>query len=304
MDVYPNCKLCSEKDVAPSHFWKEHHIKESDYCLNNEPRFSKLTGDKIVFKNRSQYFESDFNGKNELKKWVKENKEIALEYCMSILTDRLTKGKINTSPSQVESRTLCMPSVLWYAEKCDWNKECLKIGLKTKFDYKSIPQFYSYQNLDIKIDTREQKPLKFSKSHIGTLKYGDYSCEYNNKIFIERKSLSDFISTLSSGYERFQREIERCEKDKNYLFVLVEQDLTSALSFEYLPQISRKIKASSEFIFHRVRDLMQKYFNIQFVFLNNRNEMVKFVESLYSCANNPENFDWQYMLDSKKFKIQ
>jgi ERCC4-type nuclease len=67
--------------------------------------------------------------------------------------------------------------------------------------------------LRIIIDTREQRPWRFPPEAAvvrrGTLSAGDYALEGDTAFAIERKSLDDFIGTTSSGWERFQRELER-----------------------------------------------------------------------------------------------
>lgn len=66
----------------------------------------------------------------------------------------------------------------------------------------------------IVIDTREQRPWEFPdyvQTVIGTLPTGDYALEGDRGFAIERKSLDDFVGTLFSGWERFQREIGRME---------------------------------------------------------------------------------------------
>ena len=67
--------------------------------------------------------------------------------------------------------------------------------------------------LRIVIDTREQQPWHFPR-HLaavsrGTLSAGDYALEGDRGFAIERKSLPDFVGTISSGWERFRRELER-----------------------------------------------------------------------------------------------
>jgi ERCC4-type nuclease len=64
----------------------------------------------------------------------------------------------------------------------------------------------------ILIDTREQTPLKFDlfPSEGATLPTGDYSVKgLEDTVMIERKSVSDLIGSLTSGRERFQREVQR-----------------------------------------------------------------------------------------------
>jgi len=302
---YTECKICGALEIEPSHFWKEHHIKESDYCLNYDKRFSKLTGKIIFFKNRESYFSSDFNDKNELKKWLKENPEEGKEYALELLEKRFAAGKAFYAPSQVELRSLCSPNVLWYQKHFNYNLECAQMGFKTRFLYNiAKPLSYTSKPLDLVIDTREQTPWKFDKVHKTTIKkveYGDYSCN-NSKwshVFIERKNLTDFINTISGGYDRFCREIERAAKDNNYLVILVESSINDALGFDMLPHVSKKIKANPAYIFHKVRALMQKYPNIQFAFADGRVKAVELVEKIYSLEIDPTTLDLQYLIDSK-----
>jgi hypothetical protein len=69
--------------------------------------------------------------------------------------------------------------------------------------------------LDITIDTREQTPWHFpvwvAKTRVGTVRTGDYCITGDAGFAVERKSLDDFCGTISSGWERFLREIDRME---------------------------------------------------------------------------------------------
>jgi len=61
-------------------------------------------------------------------------------------------------------------------------------------------------------DTREQAPLEFRRlpSRPGTLATGDYSVAGLESDFaIERKSIADLVGSLTSGRERFMREVDR-----------------------------------------------------------------------------------------------
>jgi hypothetical protein len=75
------------------------------------------------------------------------------------------------------------------------------------------------------VDNREQNPYGFQGLHAGadqgylpievltepgTLKQGDYSLlGFEDRVAVERKSLSDLYSTLGGGRERFVRELDR-----------------------------------------------------------------------------------------------
>ncbi len=82
------------------------------------------------------------------------------------------------------------------------------------------------------VDTREQLPYRFDGIRIDrkksfvwtktkTLQTGDYSLEsYENRVCVERKSLSDLYGTLGSGRERFEREFERMQKMDDSMVVI------------------------------------------------------------------------------------
>jgi len=133
------------------------------------------------------------------------------------------------------------------------------------------------------------------------LPYGDYTSNNDNcGCYIERKNLSDFISTLSSGnLGRFNNEILRARKDKAYLIVIIEEKLSNALSFQYLPHISKKIKATPEFIFHNARTLLQEYSNLQFLFVDGREEMKRVIESIFASKCFYKKIDLQLAYDMK-----
>lgn len=83
--------------------------------------------------------------------------------------------------------------------------------------------------MKIIIDSREQRPYRFAFSEedvilVSTLKTGDYSLDgYEDKITIERKSLSDFFLSCGRNRKRFEAEIKRMA-DMAYAAVIVEAD--------------------------------------------------------------------------------
>ena len=84
------------------------------------------------------------------------------------------------------------------------------------------------QPLSIIIDTREQTPWAFPEWQAtcrrGTLGAGDYALDGDDKFAVERKSLEDFLGTISTGWERFQRELERMKARDHVARVVVEGD--------------------------------------------------------------------------------
>lgn len=294
---------------------KSLHLALRGYGLNKEKYYHKyypkkdlLTDEVINFKTKEQYFNSDFNDKNNMKKWLKNQPlEKAQEYCKELLIKRKKEKKLTYSPSQVELRTIMSPSVLFYNKIFNnYYDLCSSIGLENKFIHPDniLHQFENKlsEKDTIYVDTREQNWLKFNiPFEIKMLPYGDYTCSNDNcNCYIERKSLSDFISTLSVGnLDRFRNEIEKAHKDGSYIVVIIEEKLSNALSFQYLPHISKKIKATPEFIFHNVRFLTQEYDNLQFLFVDGREEMKRVIQSIFASKCFYKKIDMQLAYDMK-----
>ena len=100
------------------------------------------------------------------------------------------------------------------------------------------------ENLTIIVDSREQKPYLFDgyKTVTHCLPVGDYSLSnLENEISIERKSLNDMIGSLSSGRERFEKEIQRGSQ-LLYFSLIIESSLNDLLSGKYR---SRMLPASA-----------------------------------------------------------
>lgn len=294
---------------------KSLHLALRGYGLNKEryyhtffPKKDLLTGDVILFKTKEQYLNSDFNDKNNMKKWLKQQPlDQAQEYCKNLLIKRKSEKNLIYSPTQIELRTIMSPSIVFYNQIFDdYYKLCSEIGLENKYIHpKNISnQFKNKLSLrdTIYVDTREQNWLKFNTPfEIKTLSFGDYACNNDNcGCHIERKSLSDFISTLSAGnFDRFKNEIDKSQKNNSYLIVVVEEKLANALSFQYLPHISKKIKATPEYIFHNVRSLIQKYNNLQFLFVDGRDEIKRVIESIFASKCFYSKVDLQLAYDMK-----
>lgn len=294
---------------------KSLHLALRGYGLNKVKYYQKyferrdlLTNELINFKSKEQYFNSDFNNKNNMKEWLKSqpiNK--AQEYCKDLLIRRKESKQLIYSPSQVELRTIMAPSIMFYNKIFkNYYDICSSIGLENKYVHPKLISDNFRNKLTqedtIFVDTREQSWLKFDVPfEIKTLGFGDYACSNDNcGCFIERKSLGDFISTLSvKNYDRFKNEIEKALKNNSYIIVMIEETLSNALSFQYLPHISKKIKATPEYIFHNVRELLQNYSNLQFLFVDGRKEMTRVIEAIFASRCFYKKIDLQLAYDLK-----
>jgi len=305
------CKIDGKefKDEKSLHLaLKGYGLNKVKYYQTYYERRDLFTNELINFKTKEQYLNSDFNDKNNMKKWLKEQPiEKAQEYCKQLLIKRKQLKNLQYSPTQVELRTIMSPSIIFYNKIFkDYYEVCSEIGLENRFIHPNLTGNNFKNKLTQKdiiyVDTREQSWLKFNiPFEIKTLPFGDYSCSNDNcSCFIERKSLSDFISTLSvKNFDRFNDEIKKAKDNNSYIIVMVEEKLSNALSFQYLPHISKKIKATPEYIFHNVRDLLQNYNNLQFLFVDGRNEMTRVIESIFASKCFYKKVDLQLIYDMK-----
>ena len=80
---------------------------------------------------------------------------------------------------------------------------------------------FAFSDFKIIIDTREQKPWAFENSEVKTLKTGDYSIEnYEDCIAVERKSLADFVGSISKNRKRFYAELERARSIQHFMIIV------------------------------------------------------------------------------------
>ncbi len=174
---------------------------------------------------------------------------------------------------------------------------CFNLDLKLLYNYTLTPQFAKLNNNYI-CDSREQNLLKLPNIQIQKMDVGDYTVD-GSDIFIERKSLNDLVGTISARYDRFTREIERCQVNLDtQLIVLIEEKYQNIMSFNYLPHM-RYSKCSPDFILHRIRELLNKFpYNLQFLAVDGRKESVRVMDRIFNlnCLNT---FDLQYLYDRK-----
>lgn len=92
--------------------------------------------------------------------------------------------------------------------------------------------------MKIIIDTREQSRLNFKHKSITEviikgLNVGDYTALFSDgfqpPMVFERKSINDLYGTLSKGYDRFKKEIERAKEQHIQLIIIVEGNLSKVL---------------------------------------------------------------------------
>ena len=109
------------------------------------------------------------------------------------------------------------------------------------------------QKISIIIDTREQTPWHFpsflASVSRGTLRTGDYALAGDEFYAIERKSLDDFAATISSGWERFKRELDRMDL-MDAKTIIVEASINDIINHDY-----NHPKISPAFVLKRIAEL-------------------------------------------------
>jgi len=104
--------------------------------------------------------------------------------------------------------------------------------------------------MKIIVDSREQTPFSFEGKDCeivtGALPTGDYSLVgLEDKIAIERKSLSDLMGCLtSSGRERFERELTRA-RGLDFFAVVIEAHFTELTGKQYRSAMNPHAAAQS-----------------------------------------------------------
>lgn len=98
----------------------------------------------------------------------------------------------------------------------------------------------------ILMDSREQSPFLFDHPRyegvpvktIG-LPTGDYSIEgFEDRIAVERKSMPDLLGSISTGRDRFAREMERSMELEAFM-VIVEEPFRNLGSKDYQSRMNR-----------------------------------------------------------------
>jgi len=299
---------CACKRTFPSlkglhlHVVRKEKIGLDDYYKIYFPRQDYLTNEPIDFKNHEQYFSSYFNSKENMALWFQSNWSLgkAKDLAQTIIQNRVELKGLKNAPSQLELRTVNCPSVTFCQKMFNYNEFCQKLELKTRFKY-GIVDTNPYQEIKVLIDTREQYPLEFKNSQVKKLDVGDYTAAepHYADIYVERKSVQDFYGTFfnPTNLERFEKEISRAKSYGFYLVVVVENNLNNCLA--YKSSFIRE-KHFVVLTFHNVRNLMQKYDNLQFAFSHSRLTAAQLTTRIFNQKEKARDFDWQYLIDSKQ----
>lgn len=283
---------------------RKHNMLMRHFFEKYHPIYDPLTKEKILFENKTQYFEEQkFKTKKNMAIWLsKQPISDAQDFILNQLEYRKNKKKLKKFPCHLETR-ICnyIPSLNHILKYFDYQEIQKRIKLKAFLNNLSNLELKRNPDFFVLMDTREQNPLNLDTEIVESkLEFGDYTAggEHFNGVFIERKSLEDLCGTLSRGFERFQKEIVRAKSLDSYIVVLIE---SSYSDFENLEKekIGKFSKVTFEFIGSRISKIMQENDNIQFLFVRNRKESEKYLLKILQ-SENVRSSDLQYMYDLKK----
>jgi len=306
-----NCKICgsefkSERSLH-THI-KAHGILLSEYYITYYPRYNLYTGELIPFKNKDQYFSTYFSNNVELEKWLATaDQEHAEQILLDILNKRIISKDLKYAPNHLELKLLDLPEIEIYKIYFgSYNEACRRLQVEPLFN-KSIKSKFlkenkNLTNIEILTDTREQQPLKFNKQSMHKLDFGDYTAsgEHYNKTYIDRKSEVDFKSTMTVGFERFKKELERCKSFNSFLYIVTESSIDKIIrNNSFGPH-----KSNLKFVWHQMRILSHDFArHCQFIFSGGRKRSENLIPQLLYAGPEMWQSDIQYYIDKRIIKI-
>ncbi|MBL7202826.1 MAG: ERCC4 domain-containing protein [Desulfobacteraceae bacterium] len=128
--------------------------------------------------------------------------------------------------------------------------------------------------ITISIDSREQLPYSFkTESETATLTTGDYSLKgASHLIAIERKTIDDLIGCLTTGRDRFERELHR-GRALDYFALVIETTLADLSNGRYRSEMKPRAAIQSLLTFS-IR------YSLPIFFVENRRYGARVTESL------------------------
>jgi uncharacterized C2H2 Zn-finger protein len=300
------CKECGKvfKDDNGLHrHLKAHNMSVAEYYTKHYPRKNKLTGDPLPFKNKFDYFNTDFSTRAQLIKWCdKENSDKVNPYILKQLKNRVEQKQLKYAPNHIEVEINKLPPIDVYKRNFGgYGQACKELGLEPIYNKGITKDFFQKKNsieeIPIYIDTREQKPLSFKKSKDMKLDFGDYTMGGDNYTYtyVDRKSEGDFKGTLGGGFKRFRRELQRAKDFNSYLYVVTESSITNIQrNNNFGPH-----KSNLAYLWHNMRLLTHEFKgHCQFLFTGNRGTSELVIPKLLYYGKELWDVDLQYFFDN------
>ena len=93
--------------------------------------------------------------------------------------------------------------------------------------------------------------------------------------------------------------MDRAKEQNAYVVVVVENSLDNMMKFNYLKFITKKVQVTPEYVMRNVRDIIQRYDNIQFLFAKGRTEATRVTRKIFFSGNAYKELDLQLAYDLK-----
>jgi len=124
----------------------------------------------------------------------------------------------------------------------------------------------------IVIDTREQRPWSFPphiEVEVGTLRTGDYALKNDEQFAIERKSADDFVGTVSLGWHRFVKELNRMDAANFVAKVVIVECDVETFCFRIrqgtiIPPDHEHTRCTPQFLMKRIAELTMRGISVIF----------------------------------------
>ena len=124
----------------------------------------------------------------------------------------------------------------------------------------------------IVIDTREQRPWSFPphiEVEVGTLRTGDYALKNDEQFAIERKSADDFVGTVSLGWHRFVKELNRMDAANFAAKVVIVECDFETFCFRIrqgaiIPPDHEHTRCTPQFLMKRIAELTMRGISVIF----------------------------------------
>lgn len=297
-----NCLECQESFDSQrslhAHI-KKHEMFVGDYYVKHYARRNKLTGELLPYKNHKSYFENDFSTPNQIFKWIeKSSDEEVKSYLLELLQKRINDKNLDYGPSDVEFKSARMPAIDFYKKYFgSYTEACKFCGVTPKLNTKMPEEFWNdFSETKILVDTREKTPLEFNNQEIRKIDVGDYSVESNlfNYTFVDRKSIGDFCGTVTTSYNRFAKELDRCREMGCFVFVVVESTIDKIIK----NNVFSGKRYNLDYVYHNMRELQHNYRDCcQFVFSGSRYNSAELIPKLLVLGKSLWKVDVHYYWD-------
>lgn len=293
------CKVCRKAFDTRNKFHR--HLKkccdksQKQYYETFYPKFDLWDHSVIEYKDFHQYFSAQFNSKENTINWYKQM--AGSEEAQQVARDYFLNKQYLKSPTQSELRCRKIPSIVGldkiFGSYYDY---CLELGLSPRLTNRVLPEA---KNVSIVTDTREQLPVFTDR--VEKLEVGDYTtyCDFNG-VFVERKSLEDFIGTFSrkGNFDRFERELKRAEELGLFLVIVCDSDFETVASWKNPHMGGRSCGFSA---LSKMCDFMQQFDNCQFLFIKKGRDFGEILKKILGIGELAKTSDLQYLHDTNQF---